>query len=258
MPNRFAGYWVTHSTASKSVSTSDAAYSVRPSPDLANRVHSLVSRLLFGVSSPFLLATRLRAAVLPRVPSLFAASPKVSTWRGSSPTPTTFRPQVFSTSRRFAPPTALRAYCIPQPRPGFLRPGASPELQPSWLVARRCPHAVVPRALTGRNRLPRPNDPTSRPCSATRCVPRGWCLAFPSAAPLLGFLLLQAPAHPPWSRFPGPSAHDVLRRSLAPHPRVRNLAAAARLQRIGGRLAGAPVSGFTEPVQGFGPSGRTR
>jgi hypothetical protein len=65
MPNRSAGYWVTHSTASKSVSTSDAAYSVRPSPDLANRVHSLVSRLLFGVSSPFLLATRLRAAVLP-------------------------------------------------------------------------------------------------------------------------------------------------------------------------------------------------
>jgi hypothetical protein len=45
--------------------------------------------------------------------------------------PTTFRPQVFSTSRRLTPPSTLRAYCIPQPRPGLLRPGVSPEPQPS-------------------------------------------------------------------------------------------------------------------------------
>jgi hypothetical protein len=45
--------------------------------------------------------------------------------------PTTFRPQVFSTSRRFTPPSTERAYYIPQPRPGFLRPGDSPEPQPS-------------------------------------------------------------------------------------------------------------------------------
>jgi hypothetical protein len=37
----------------------------------------------------------------------------------------------------------LRACCIPQPRPGFLRPGVSPVPQPTWLVARPCPLAVI-------------------------------------------------------------------------------------------------------------------
>jgi len=39
-----------------------------------------------------------------------------------------FRPQVFPTSRRLAPPLASRACFIPQPRPGFFRSGASPRL----------------------------------------------------------------------------------------------------------------------------------
>jgi hypothetical protein len=46
-----------------------------------------------------------------------------------------FRPQVFSTSRRFAPPSALQAYFIPQPRPGLLRSGVSSVPQPCRLVA---------------------------------------------------------------------------------------------------------------------------
>jgi hypothetical protein len=119
MPNRPADYRVTRSTVPESVSTSGAASSIRPSPDscepgLFSRVSSPL-RSFFAVPP----ATHLRAAVLPRVSALFAASPTVSTWRGSSPTPTMFRPQVFSTSRRVTPPPAARAYCIPQPRPGF-------------------------------------------------------------------------------------------------------------------------------------------
>jgi len=41
----------------------------------------------------------------------------------------TFRPRVFSTSRRFTPPPAPRACFIPQPRPGFSRLGVGPDLQ---------------------------------------------------------------------------------------------------------------------------------
>jgi len=45
--------------------------------------------------------------------------PEVSTTRGLSHLPASFRPQVFSTSRRLSPPSASRASFIPQPRPGF-------------------------------------------------------------------------------------------------------------------------------------------
>jgi len=43
---------------------------------------------------------------------------------------------------------ALRACCIPQPRPGFHRSGASPIPQPSRLVAGPCLPAVVVSLLT--------------------------------------------------------------------------------------------------------------
>jgi len=64
--------------------------------------------------SPFEVATPAR------VSSLFAASPAASTRRVGTPAHATFRPRVFSTPRRFAPPPASRAYSIPLPRPGFL------------------------------------------------------------------------------------------------------------------------------------------
>jgi len=162
-------------------------------PSLSVRVHSLVPRLLFGVSSPFLLAARLRAAVLPG----FRPSSRHHRKR-----PLMRELPIFPLSSvlRFSQPldgllrfSTLRAYCIPQPRPGFFRPGISPDSQPFRLVAGPCPRAVVARTLTDRSRLPRSNASTSRPCSVNRCVPRGWCLAFPSVAPLFGFLLLQAP-----------------------------------------------------------------
>jgi hypothetical protein len=43
----------------------------------------------------------------------------------------------------------LRACCIPQPRPGLLRSGDSPDPLPSRLVAGLCPLAVATHPLTG-------------------------------------------------------------------------------------------------------------
>jgi len=70
----------------------------------------------------------------------------------SSQPPASFRPQVFSTSRRLAPSSVSRACFIPQPRPGFVLcavQGLLPSHSGFQLVAGPCPRAVVPRALTG-------------------------------------------------------------------------------------------------------------
>jgi hypothetical protein len=57
--------------------------------------------------------------------ALFAMSPEPSTTREDS-IPTSFRPQAFSTSRRFAPLPTSRACFIPLPRPGFPLPDRKP------------------------------------------------------------------------------------------------------------------------------------
>jgi hypothetical protein len=54
-----------------------------------------------------------------RFSSLFATSHARSHFSRDFPSPTTFRPQAFAASRRFAPRTRLRACFIPLPRPGF-------------------------------------------------------------------------------------------------------------------------------------------
>jgi hypothetical protein len=69
----------------------------------------------------------------------------------------------------------------------FLRPGVSPDPQPSRLVAGRCLHAVVAHPLTGKpaatdERL----DFEALLCETMRASRRG--LAAPSVAPLCGFL----------------------------------------------------------------------
>lgn len=90
-------------------------------------------------------------AVLPGFPPSSRRDRRCPLGAAASQAPATFRPQVFSTSRRLAPPSTLRAYFIPQPRPGcLLRPGVSPNPQPSRLVAGRDPHAVDIRRLTGK------------------------------------------------------------------------------------------------------------
>jgi len=61
------------------------------------------------------------------------------------PSPTSFRPRVFSTPRRLSPPPAAQACFIPQPRPGFvIRPGDSPD--PQRAVAR---HHRLPPCRSG-------------------------------------------------------------------------------------------------------------
>jgi hypothetical protein len=89
-------------------------------PDLASQVHSLMSSVLYRVPSLLLSAASSKTAYPARVPSLFATSPEPSTWCGRIPSPTTFRPQTFSASRRLAPSPVSWAYCIPLPRVGFV------------------------------------------------------------------------------------------------------------------------------------------
>jgi len=88
-------------------------------PGLAPQVHSLMSRLLYGVPSRSSPAEPFGAATPAGVSSLFATSPMESTFAGVLRRTALFRPQAFATSRRFAPPSASRACFIPLPRPGF-------------------------------------------------------------------------------------------------------------------------------------------
>jgi len=67
---------------------------------------------------------RRHARSLPGVSAPFATSAgRVAVVKQGSPALPRRRPQGFSPSRRFAPPPALWAYFIPQPRPGFALQG---------------------------------------------------------------------------------------------------------------------------------------
>jgi hypothetical protein len=107
--------------------------------------------------------------VLPGVSSLFAALSGGVHLCGISQFPATFRPQVFATSRRLAPPPASRACFIPQPRPGFSVQGFLPlrSVTISSTATASLPFAV--RTLTGC-----PAAMSTRrdfeACSTVRCV----------------------------------------------------------------------------------------
>jgi hypothetical protein len=83
-------------------------------PALSNRVHSLLSRLLFGVTSPFLLFAPFGAKRPARVSPLFAASPAASTCTEALALPLRSAPR------------------LSQPLDGFLR------LRCCGLIASRC------------------------------------------------------------------------------------------------------------------------
>lgn len=76
------------------------------------------------------------------------------------PLAATFRPQVFSTSRRLSPPSASRASFIPQPRPGFPFRGLIPT-----------------RSRTGSSPV-RASLPLSRTCSPVARLPHNTRLSF--------------------------------------------------------------------------------
>jgi hypothetical protein len=99
-----------------------------PSPvPLRDRVHPLLS--LTSPSEYVLLVTC--PTPQRRAPSLGSYFPFATEASGvhstpGFPHPTTFRPQRFSHSRRFAPPHTARACFIPLPRLGFALQGFSP------------------------------------------------------------------------------------------------------------------------------------
>jgi hypothetical protein len=135
-------------------------------------VHSSVRSFLLRVPSLLLPLDTFRCRALPtRVWSLFAASSGPSTRHERSHSPATFRPQVFSTSRRFAPAPTSRACSIPQPRPGFI-PSRGFSLRAATFPRReelppcRCPL----RAHHPEEQLPRSASSTTRLCSTRRCV----------------------------------------------------------------------------------------
>lgn len=129
---------------------------------------------------------------------------------------TTFRPQAFSASRRFAPPPAARAYFIPKPRPGFhLFRGFSLHTVPPPSSDGVAPMPLNNFALPTRRQCPRSASSTSRPCSVRSSVPLVRLLASPSVAPLIRFSSpsrFSARAVSPG--YPGPFAHEVCRSGL--------------------------------------------
>ena len=110
---------VTRSTASQSVSISDVACSTNRHPNLSIRVHSLMSSVLFAVTSPFPPGHSFQSNLSCQGFVPFRDNAGAVHQHGSTPSPAMFRPQAFSASRRLAPSPVSWAYCIPLPRVGF-------------------------------------------------------------------------------------------------------------------------------------------
>jgi len=124
-----------------------------------------------------------------RLPASSRLPPRRSARRTGVHAGAAFRPQVFSTSRRFAPHVASQAYFIPLARPGFAlqgfsltrsRPGSSPA---------PCPPAVTAEAPSLAGRTSRSS--ASGPCSPGESVASGPRLSEPSTRSPLGLSPLQ-------------------------------------------------------------------
>jgi len=148
--DRPATYWFIAAPVAGAVSVSDGGLN-RPTVPRPFRVGFILS--CSPSSSEFLRPpSRPRLATRPLLPGFRPSSRRhrrhphplpgpVSEYVGF-PGPTVFRPQAFSTSRRFALPPASRACFIPQPRPGFSRSGGSLDPQRVRLVAAPCLRVV--------------------------------------------------------------------------------------------------------------------
>jgi hypothetical protein len=153
-----------------------------------------------------------------RFSSLFATSRSRSHFSRDFPSPTTFRPQAFAASRRFAPRTRLRACFIPLPRPGFsLFRGFSPR---AATLPRRKKHAPLPlfhrrftRLLPLSQKPPRSHvrcSSASRLLSTQGRVPRLRLFTSAAPAPLYSFVSSRSlPLSTSVPSYSAPSAHDV-------------------------------------------------
>jgi hypothetical protein len=104
-----------------------------------------------------------------------------------------FRPRVFATPRRLAPHVTLRAYCIPQARPGFSLQGLS--LARSRLGSSPLPCPLVVTAGTPPLAKRPSRSPTSGPCSPGESVAAGPRLSEPTTRSPLGLSLPQGLPH---------------------------------------------------------------
>jgi hypothetical protein len=163
------GYWVHRALSTTPVSERGGRIPSSRSPERTVRFIPSCSRssseFLRSLSRPFPFGIRQLPGSLP----LFATSPGASTRLEGSQVLDTFRPQVFSTSRRLSPPPALRACCIPQPRPGtFARSGASFSAQlPLPRRKRAAPLPLLTGPLSGTSSgVHDPAPSASRPSSA--------------------------------------------------------------------------------------------
>jgi len=189
--------------STQSVSVSDEVLPANRPPLLSNRVHPLMSAVLFEVPSPLLPATPFGGAFPAQ--GFFPLRDITGSvhYRESTPALAMFRPQAFATSRRLAPPPALWACCIPLPRPGF-SPFKGFSRLAAVLTRRQAssPLLLPDRPLTVLGRLPRSAGSASRLYSANRSVLRGRWLAFLSVAPFFGFPPPPGSGSSPWAQFP--------------------------------------------------------
>lgn len=152
------------------------------------QVHPSMTSCLFRVPSSRLPLVPFPArARLPGLSCLIAATPPSIHHRRDRQFPTSFRPQAFPASRRFAPLGGSWACFIPQttsrllPFRGFSLHAAVPSSSEG-----RAPLPLKRRPLPARRRSHFRRLPTSRLCSTRRSVRPGRGLAFPFAAPLVG------------------------------------------------------------------------
>jgi hypothetical protein len=161
-------------------------------------------------------------AHLPRVSSLIATSPQRVHTREVCQSLASFRPQVFSTSRRFPPRFGFAGLFHPASHvQGCRRSGASLPAQPRALIERRFLLAVVVRSPHRRCRdvhlsasatptdCRAPHASTSRPSSARGSVAYGLEFSLPAARSPLRFSSPPGRKPPPWFWFPKTSAHGV-------------------------------------------------
>jgi hypothetical protein len=210
-----AAYWVRCVQSSHPISgMARLTLNFRPFPERSAQVRPSSRGLLFRVPSSHIHQVRAMTFRLSQVPAqrrtsklalhressaarvsaLLATSPIASTQREASQSFTSFRPQVFTTSRRFTPQSArgsISSRCHVQ---GLARSGASLSTQPPSLFGRSFLLAVDSARLTRLSPRTHLTEPRLRGLiSASSSVPQSRKLTYPVAAPLIEF-------HPP----PGP------------------------------------------------------
>jgi len=205
--------------------SSRSSYHRRPRKLLASGSSSCELRSASRVSRDQPTTRRLRLdGSSHEVPRLIAPSTSRVRRRDGFHTTAAVRPQVFATSRRFAPHDALRACSIPLARPGFSLQGFSLARSRYGSSPQPCLLAVTARFAPLARRSTR--SPTSRPCSPGESVATEPRLSDPSARSPRGLHPLQGLLHlgrrscfhdPPLSSLPRTRTGRVLRRSSGSH-----------------------------------------